>query len=230
MDFSDTTIIMPTLNEAGNVERMLGVISRSYKGISVIVSDDGSEDGTVKEALGLAKENSRIRLLQRRGKEKGLTASVIEAAALVRTPKIIVMDADFQHPPEKVGEIAKKLDDFDIVVGVRTKVENWGAWRRFVSKSVAGMAYLVFRVRGRATCNDMMSGFFGMRTIMMEKLIRRKRDFVAPGMKILLDILRISDNGVKIGQVYYPTFHGRMHGESKLGFRHVAYTLRSIYG
>lgn len=230
MDFSDTTIIMPTLNEAGNVGRMLDAITKGYKGISVIVSDDGSDDGTIKEVLAVSKRNHKIRLLERRGKEKGLTASVIEAASSVHTPKTIVMDADFQHPPEKVRELARKLDRFDVVVGVRIKVENWGAWRRFVSKSVAGMAYLVFTLRGKARCDDMMSGFFGIRTVLMKKLVRRRKEFVAPGLKVLLDILRIGGAGMEIGQVYYSTFHGRERGESKLGFRHVSYTLSSIYG
>ena len=229
MDFSDTTVIMPTLNEAGNIGRILKALMK-YKGISGIVPDDGSSDGTVAEVLKAGRSNPRIRLLQRKRKEKGLTVSVMDAVALVRTPKIIVMDADFQHPPEKVGELARKLDGFDIVVGVRTRVENWGAWRRFVSKSVAGMAYVVFKLRGRAACDDMMSGFFGIRTVLMKKLIIRKVGFVAPGMKILLDILRISDEGMRIGQVYYSTFHGRMHGESKLGMKHVLYTLSSIFG
>ena len=229
MDFSDTTVIMPTLDEEGNIGRILDAMTR-YKGISIIVSDDGSSDGTIKEVLKAGKGNSRIRLLRRKGRERGLTASVIDAVALVRTAKTIVMDADFQHPPEKVKEIAAKLDDFDLVVGVRTHVKNWGAWRQFVSGSVALMAYVAFRMRGKATCDDMMSGFFGIRTALMKRLIRRKEGFVVPGMKILLDIMRMSDKGVRLGQVSYSTFHGRMHGESKLGVKHVVYTLRSIYG
>lgn len=45
-DFSDLTVIIPTRNEADNIGGILSSLRRQYKNISIIVSDDGSTDGT----------------------------------------------------------------------------------------------------------------------------------------------------------------------------------------
>lgn len=230
-DFSDTTVILPTLNESGNIEKIIGKLVGQYKRINIVVVDDGSVDGTLDKTRLLAGKNNKIRIVDRSDrKEHGLTASVIEAATQVATPNIIVMDADMQHPVEKVGKLRDALDDYDLAVAVRTKVRSWGFDRKFISKSVGAMSYLVFKFRNKRVCNDMLSGFFGIRTNVFKLLIKKNKDvFVGKGYKVLLDILRILDNDSSIGEVYYSTFHERKEGKSKFVFKHVIYTLKSIY-
>jgi dolichol-phosphate mannosyltransferase len=119
-DYSDLTVITPTLNEKNNIVRLVGALDRMYRNVSVIVADDGSRDGTREAVSALGKKNGRVRLLDRSRKSvHGLTASVLDAALMARTRKIVVMDGDMQHPPAKVGDIAKALDSYDLVVGVR---------------------------------------------------------------------------------------------------------------
>ncbi len=228
-DYSDTTVIVPTLNEASNIGRLVLLLTGRYNGISVIVADDGSTDGTRSKVLAIASHNHRVMFLDRSGMEvHGLAVSVLDAAMHVRTPKTIVMDADLQHPVDKVGEISDKLGSYDIVVAVRTYVKEWGAVRKIISKGMAYIAYALFKLRGRKTCDDLMSGFFGIRSSMMKRLVRTKRQgFVGQGYKILLDILRLAGRECRVGEVYYSTFHRREHGESKLGYKHIVYTLMS---
>ncbi|MDE1833314.1 MAG: glycosyltransferase [Candidatus Micrarchaeota archaeon] len=230
-DYSDVTVIVPTLNEGGNITKLIGILTKSYPGISVIVSDDGSKDGTVESVRKIGKKNRRIRLLDRkRERIHGLTASVIDAALMADTDKIVVMDGDLQHPPDKVREIARKLDSYNIVVGVRTAVENWGIHRIIISKGMAYLAYGTFVMRGRPVCNDIMSGFFGINTNLFKSIIRKNKDsFVPTGYKVLLDTLRLVGTGVKVGEVPYSTFREREYGQSKLRMKHMANALSSTF-
>lgn len=230
--YSDLTLIIPTLNEEGNIKMLLGLLQNSYPDINVIVADDGSADKTQKSVLEISKRNKRIKLLDRSKRQHGLTASVLDAAMIIKTGKIIVMDGDMQHPYQKVREMAKVLDHCDLVIGVRTRVENWGLQRRLISLSISSLAYLVFLLRGKPTCSDMMSGFFGIRAALFKSIIKGNRaSFVGKGYKVLLDTLRIIDGNVKIDEVKYSTFQNRKYGKSKLsglGINHATDTLKSI--
>jgi dolichol-phosphate mannosyltransferase len=229
-DYSDLTVITPTLNEKNNIVRLVGALDRMYRNVSVIVADDGSRDGTREAVSALGKKNGRVRLLDRSRKSvHGLTASVLDAALMARTRKIVVMDGDMQHPPAKVGDIAKALDSYDLVVGVRSRIKDWGIHRKIMSKGMAYLAYLMFAARNKKRCNDMMSGFFGIDAGLFRGLIKRDRDrFVERGYKVLLDILKLMDSKSSIGEVRYPTFHLRKEGSSKFRFRHVITTLDSV--
>jgi dolichol-phosphate mannosyltransferase len=229
-DFSDTTIILPTLNEIGNIGKITDMLARRYKNVNMVIVDDGSDDGTLIAARGISGKNPRVRLLDRTEEDlHAHTASVVDAALLVRTPKTVVMDADLQHPVDKVGELVEGLDENDLVIGVRTKVRDWGFGRRAVSAVAGNLAALVFIGRGRRTCSDMMSGLFAIRTDLFKKMIKKnKQGFLMPGCKILLDILKLSDGNTRIMQVPYATFHDRERGGSKLTSRRMFYTLEDI--
>lgn len=229
MDLSDTTVIIPTLNERESIAVLIKRLLRLYNGVHIMVTDDGSVDGTANIVAALRRKHNSVVLLDRSRKQiKGLTASVLDAALLVKTPKIVIMDGDLQHPPEVVGRIAMALDKSEIAVAVRSEVRSWSAQRRLVSRTVSAFAYLVFRLRGKSTCNDMMSGFFGVRTIVLRRIYSEHRNhFVLGGYKLLLDIFRVARLG-KLSEIRYNTFHEREHGVSKLGFAHAMEALESI--
>ncbi|MDE1868524.1 MAG: glycosyltransferase [Candidatus Micrarchaeota archaeon] len=229
--YSDTTVIIPTFNERRNIGRLIRRLLKLYPGIRVIISDDGSNDGTREEVMAMTSRSNGVRFLDRRNsRQHGLTVSVLDAVMSVKNSKIIVMDGDMQHPPEKVGELSKALDSCDIAVGVRTSVENWGFHRRVISKCMAYLSYAIFAVQGRKVCNDIMSGFFGIKADVFKRLIRENRgSFVPDGYKVLLDILRLCDSNNRLEEVYYSTFHRREYGQSKFRFKHVVNTLRSTF-
>ena len=231
--FSDLTVIIPTLNEREDVPKLIKILRGSYKGVHIIVSDDGSTDGTKEAVEAIAKRAGGVLFLDRRKKSvHGLTASVVDAAMLVKTKKIVVMDGDMQHPPNKVGSIARALDRDDVVIGVRSTIRNWGFHRRIVSKSVNALAYGTFKMRGRHTTKDMMSGFFGIRSGLFKRLIRENSgEFTGKGYKVLLDVLRLADRSARVAEIHYDTFHDRRHGRSKLkmmGIHQMPKVLRSV--
>ena len=122
MDYSNFTVVTPTLNEEKTIGELLRRIMRSYPGCSVIVVDDGSDDLTKDIVKGLAEQNCRVRLFDRSvmGLERGLTASVVYGIQKSKTKYVVAIDADLQHPPEKIKDVMRTLrSGYDLVVANR---------------------------------------------------------------------------------------------------------------
>ena len=228
-DYSDLTVIVPTLNEGKNINLLIRRLLDDYHNCSVIVADDGSRDGTRETVKNISKKNSGVHLLDRTHKaEHGLTASVIDAALRVQTDKIVVMDGDLQHPLEKVGVMCKALDDSDLVVAVRTSTKGWSLYRKVISKCVSYFVRFVLKLRNKQICSDPLSGFFGIKTRLFVSIIKKNEDgFVGNGFKVLLDLLRMSEKRLSITEVEYSTFHRRVYGKSKANIKQFIAVMKS---
>src|SRR5262249_22372877 len=73
----ELSIVVPTLNENGNVPLLVVQLTRALKGLrwEVIFVDDDSEDGTLATARSLARRDPRIRCLRRIGR-RGLAGAL----------------------------------------------------------------------------------------------------------------------------------------------------------
>ena len=225
-DYSDTTIIIPTFNEKSNISELLNLIEKPYKNISIIISDDGSRDKTQEIVKKHNKKNEKIKLLDR-SKENihGLTASVVDASKTVKTEYIVVMDGDLQHPPEKIKDIVKELrKENDLVAGARRKVLDWSLDRRIISKGATLLGKSRLLLKG-ATCNDILSGFFGIKTKLMQNINKNK--FELQGYKVLFDILKNIDKNTQIKNIYYD-FGMRKRGHSKIGLKQIISFLKAL--
>ncbi|MEK6954011.1 MAG: glycosyltransferase [Candidatus Micrarchaeota archaeon] len=230
-DYSGTTVIIPTLNEARSIGKLIRLISNLYPGISVIVVDDGSSDGTVSIVSKIGRKKSRIRVIDRR-KEKihGLTASVIVGLEQTRAKYAVIMDGDLQHPPEKIRSIVAGLGEGnEIVVGVRVSVaDNWPMHRRLMSVAASGLGFMRLLPSGNM-CNDILSGFFGIRVDFAKKLIKKYRGrFSLEGYKALFDFLKAAPAGISIMEIPY-SFGEREGGSSKINLRHIAIYGKSLF-
>lgn len=231
MAYSDTTLIIPTINEKDTLPILLRMVLDRYPGIRIIVVDDGSSDGTVREAMRFTK-TGHVRILDRKrlGRSPGLTASVVDGIMASKTEFVIIMDADMQHPPEKIGEIHKELKGgYKVVVAVRETVIDWPLYRKVISRSLSGMGYVILLARGKKLTSDIFSGFFGVERRTAAKVILRDRArFVGEGYKILFDLLKCIDakDGIEISEVKY-SFGNREFGESKAGAKQAFALLKS---
>lgn len=221
MHYTDFTLVLPTLNEQDNILELMGKVTRHYKGIKILVADDGSKDNTREYVLGFCSEHKDARLLDRAKKhrKKGLTASVVDAIAASNTRYVIVMDADMQHPYSKLGNIAKLLKEKnDLVVGIRARTSNWKLYRKVISKALIGIGYSVLVLRNEERCNDIFSGFFGVdRKLFMDIYNKNRKRFVPEGFKVLYDMLKCIDHGsIRIAEVPY-VFINRKKDKSKAG-------------
>ncbi|HLD33369.1 MAG TPA: glycosyltransferase [Candidatus Nanoarchaeia archaeon] len=216
---SDTTIIIPTLNEQENIGPLISRLHELYPGIAVIISDDGSTDHT----RDIAGKSGAFVVDRHLNDVKGITAAVVDALQYVKTPFIIVMDADFQHPPGKVKEIIRLLKTHDLVIAARrTVIGHWGFFRRAQSS----FATILACVRLMKHVHDPLSGFFGVRTELFMGI--DKRNFEMQCFKILFNILKNIDfRTTRLGYVFYD-FDLRMRGESKITLKHAGYFLKNI--
>ncbi|PWI48360.1 hypothetical protein CEE45_07135 [Candidatus Heimdallarchaeota archaeon B3_Heim] len=228
---SETTVIIPTLNEEKNIENMITQLLSYYPGISVIVADDGSKDETGTIVSDFHAKNELIRFLDRKDEEiKGLTISLIDALEITQTRYFVVIDSDFQHPPEKIGEGIKLFDTgSQLIIGTRTSVEGWGLKRKIISWGATTLGKISLFLRRRPRPKDIMSGFFGGQTEYFNTIIRNHPKTISPrGYKLLFDILKVLPRDTQIGEFYYE-FQTRQAGESKIGLKHILVYFRSLF-
>lgn len=211
----NTTIIVPTYNEAENIPELVERLKQFVKPRDIFVVDDNSPDGTASIA---AKLGCRVLL---RHRDKGLSAAVVDGLKHISEGKVVIMDADLQHPPELVLRLLKALDRRDIAVASRYYrgggTEGWSGKRKLVSM-VANLLGRPFAPKVK----DRMSGFFAVRREAVPPL----ETLNTKGFKILLEILARSDNATTLEIPY--TFAGRKRGESKLKSAQITEYLRQL--
>lgn len=209
------TIIIPTLNEAANIQPLLARIFEQDSAnlrIEVLFVDDGSTDATCELISSFGKSQS-VRLIQRQNPSNGLAGAVLEGAMAASTRWILVMDADLSHPPERIGDIVAPLIDgsHDLVIGSRYapggRTPGWPRWRRSMSRMACLLARPVTSVK------DPLSGFFATQR---KSLMRCKGD--AAGFKIGLEVIVNASHGFRVREIPI-VFHDRVRGNSKMRLR-----------
>jgi len=134
-------IVLPTYNEAENLQNLVSVLFSLPLDLVVLVVDDDSPDGTgdIAEMLAMEYQN-RVAVLHRSGK-LGLRSAYIEGfhkAFEMGADAIAQMDADFSHDPTVLTEMADRLASCDVVIGSRyvksgSLDERWPLWRKALS-------------------------------------------------------------------------------------------------
>ncbi len=209
----ELTVVTPTFNEAGNVERFLGAVSESVRGIGheIVIVDDDSPDQTWRVAQQLSETYSTLRVVRRQAKPS-LAGSVMAGFAIATGDAVACMDADLQHDPSILPKMLAELRaGADLAVGCRYMpgggTTDWNWLRRQQSWLATRMAqaYLGLRLR------DPMSGYFLM---WRKDFLRIQRQLSAQGFKILIEIAaRLQPQ--RIAEVPY-VFGPRLAGTSKL--------------
>ncbi len=230
-DFSDLTIISPTLNEEQNIPELLRVLTEIYTGASIIIADDGSKDRTAEIVRDWIIKNPKIKLLDRSAKPvKGLTASVMEAIQEAETKYFLVIDADLQHPPLLIKDLYDLArNGTKIVAGVRKPYQENQGWHRIViTKSATLLAKLYLKIVKGLIVSDPMSGFFLSNSQDCQKLIKEHELRFEPlGYKVFFDLLKIFPKDTSYQEIQYQ-FSFRTNGKSKLSPKHAFYFLRGL--
>jgi len=209
---TSVSVLVPTLDEADNVDRLLGGILEHARSASldleVIVIDDGSRDGTREIVRGWEREHP-VKLLCRDG-ERGLATAVLAGASHARSEVVVVMDADLSHPPDRIADLARPVLDgsSDMVIGSRYvaggSTPGWPLSRRIASRAAASAARMLVSAR------DPLSGYFAVRR---DILVGAGRE--ATGWKIGLEVLLRGGKGLRFLEVPI-VFTDRAAGKSKL--------------
>jgi dolichol-phosphate mannosyltransferase len=218
-------LVIPTYNEGQNIQTLLSRLDRTKPSLvmdlTVIVVDDNSQDGTadiVKQRMEGAKD---LRLIQR-PEPTGIGSAYLDGFAYglkeLGSDYLGEIDADLQHPPEVLLEMAKIAQQgVDVVIASRYisggGSSGWSLWRRMVSKGANAFS----RVFIRAPVKDSTSGFRLLSARAIRGLL--EYDLSSKGYSFQIESLYVYRKlGMTFAEVPY-TFGERKAGETKLKWK-----------
>ena len=210
--------IVPTYNEAENIERLCRAIRKHAPDVGILVVDDNSPDGTADLVESLVEELGDLQVMRRPGKGglgaaylAGMRRAIDEGADIC-----IQIDADFSHDPVMIPALVSAVEHgADLALGSRYvpggHTENWPRKRRMLSRW--GNRY-VAGVLGLAI-NDATAGYRAYRSDALTELM----DFesvTAAGYGFQVEMThRLVRSGGRIVEIPI-TFRDRTSGESKM--------------
>lgn len=216
--------MVPTFREADNLPALASRIAAAMSGgefeWELVLVDDDSRDGSEELSEALA-QRFPVRMEVRRDRSRDLSLSVLRGIEISRFDRVVVMDADLSHPPERIPDLVRALDgECDMVVGCRYgpggRIDpGWGLWRRLNSYGATLLA------RPLADCSDPMSGFFALDRRRLPDLAQ----FRPVGFKIGLELMVRGQ--WRVGEVPID-FSDRGQGESKMNLRQQVRYLRHL--
>ena len=222
-------VILPTYNERENLPSIVPAILAAAPELDLLVVDDGSPDGTGALADAWAARDARVRVLHRARKE-GLGRAYLAGFAVALEAgygRILEMDADFSHAPDRLPALLLASRDADVVLGSRY-VEgggtvNWGLGRRLLSKGGSLYARTILGLPVR----DLTGGFKCFRRQVLEALDLQSVRSSGYAFQIELTY-RAVRRGFRVVEVPI-TFVDRRVGESKMSRRIVVEALWMVW-
>jgi dolichol-phosphate mannosyltransferase len=216
-----TWVVLPTYDEADNIEPITAAILTALPGATVLVVDDGSPDGTGRLADALAAADGRVQVRHRPAKQ-GLGRAYLDGFRLALdggAEQVIQMDADFSHDPAVLPSLLAPIesDAADLVIGSRYTsgggVLDWGIGRRVVSRGGSLFARIVLNL----PADDLTGGFKAWRASTLASIAF---DGVhAGGYVFQIEMtFRANRSGAHIREVPI-TFRDRRVGQSKMSRR-----------
>jgi dolichol-phosphate mannosyltransferase len=215
-------VLLPTLNEAENLPRLVDALRALAPAPEMVVVDDGSPDGTGEIAEGLAHGRRDLTVVHRVG-PRGFGEALTEGfrVALERGAEAVVtMDGDFSHDPLDVPRILAALEDADLVIGSRYteggSLRAWPLYRRLLSATANAFVRVLFRLPAR----DCTSGFRAYKRQALEGI--PWPGLHSPGYSFLVEVLYwvAQTPPVTIREVPI-CFTERRAGRSKMGLHEI---------
>jgi glycosyltransferase involved in cell wall biosynthesis len=209
MKKKEICIVLPTLNEALSIEKVLEEIPKQaleeqgYK-VEVVLVDGRSTDGTLEIA-----QKRKIKILYELRKGKG--RAVRTALETIKSDYIFMLDADYTYPSTYILPMVEALKSYPVVIGSRLK----GKREKGSIKSIniignymlTWLASLLFKTR----ISDLCTGFWGFRQSTVGDL-----DLTSEGFQLEADFFtQLAKKGYKIGEV--PIIYRARIGKAKLG-------------
>jgi dolichol-phosphate mannosyltransferase len=201
-----TLIVIPTYNEAENLEPLVREILAQPGHFDILVVDDNSPDGTGDIAERLAAELPEVQVIHRRGKLGLGTAYVagFKWALAQGYEYVMEMDCDFSHHPSYLPQFLKAIQSADLVIGSRYVsgggTRNWGILRKFISGGGNSFARFMLRLK----THDCTGGFRCYRREMLQQ--------------VPWDEMQLKGYAFQVGSVYHVERIGGVVGEFPIIF------------
>ncbi|MGI0044962.1 MAG: polyprenol monophosphomannose synthase, partial [Nitrososphaeraceae archaeon] len=234
------SIVIPTYNESENIIRLVREITNKIPQdirTEILIVDDNSPDGTgslvdkfvLESDFDVGRNDSRpltIKVIHRQRRD-GLMCAVLDGIKTSRGKYILVMDADFSHPPQLIPRIISELKNESNCVVIGSRYAKGGTTvgvplkRLIISFGATGIARYGLNVK---EVRDPMSGFFALPRHVLKDI-----DFNTQGFKILLEILVKKQSYVTVKEIPY-TFTVRKYGHSKLDLKVLLDYTKAVWG
>ena len=163
------SIILAVLNEEDNVQLILNSISDLINTHNltqlneVVFVDDGSNDDTI----SIIEKNKDINhpfiiKLVKRTVKMGLVDAHIVGARSASNERIIIMDADLQHPVSCIPKLIKESENgYNLIIAsryIRGGQNNWTPMRGLISRVAVSISH--FFITSSRKVKDPISGYF----------------------------------------------------------------------
>lgn len=204
------TALLCTYEEAACVSDVIMGLRACIPGISILVVDDDSLDGTA----GIAAAHVADVIL-RRGVPRGRGLAGIEGYLKCidsGSDIILEMDADGSHDPRDAARLVDALRDADLAIGVR--YSGGADERSMLRRILSSCAHIFLRLTLGLGLSDPTSGFRAFRRELLEKI--DPASLRARGPEIVEEVYAAARR-LRARTVEVPIrFHPRAAGESKL--------------
>lgn len=151
------SIIVPCLNEAQNIGKVISGIKKNINSdFEVIVVDNNSQDKTAEIA-----RSKGVKLIKENKKGKGI--AIMKGVSVAKGNFLVFIDGDGSYYPEFISKIINKLikSESDIVYGSRFLKESKAkisSFRLFGNKFFSFLGFLLYNQRV-----DFLTGFFAIK-------------------------------------------------------------------
>jgi glycosyltransferase involved in cell wall biosynthesis len=212
---SRSLVIVPALNEASNIARVITAL-REHVPADVVVINDGSTDGTgaIARQLGVSVIDMPFNVGIGAAVQSGLLFALRRGYSLA-----IQVDGDGQHPPAEIRKLMTRIEseDCDVVIGSRF-VERSSYRGSIMRRTGIAIFWMVNALILRRRITDSTSGFRAFNRAAIEFLASEyPHDFPEPE-----SIVTLCRNGFRVVEVPVE-MKARANGRSSITL------LRSFY-
>lgn len=221
-------VVIPTYNEAENIERLCKALCENPRVAGVLVVDDNSPDGTADKAETLTGDYPVTVL--RREKKNGRGGAVLDGFAWGEKQggftHFVEMDSDFSHDPGELNLLLDKAEQYGVVIGSRyipgAVIDNWPLKRRIFSYC----ANLICRFMLKVPVRDYTDGY---RCYSAAAVAGLDRSQIAPKGFITLSamLMQLYLKGFSVTEVPI-RFINRIRGESNLNKGEITEAIRNV--
>ncbi|RLA93203.1 MAG: polyprenol monophosphomannose synthase [Deltaproteobacteria bacterium] len=208
--------MIPTFNEAENIQSLIEEIIKVDKQIEVLVVDDDSPDGTAVLVEEISRKYPRVHLIWRkeeRGRGKAGIVGFLGALEL-GADCVIEMDGDFSHHPRYIPHFLKAIQHYDVVIGSRAIPGGEERGRKLSRRLITRFANSYIRWVYHLNIQDCTSGFRCFRRSVLEALPLKK--MISRGPSIVEEVLYACHClGFSFKEIPI-IFEDRKYGESNL--------------
>ena len=198
---SKISVVIPVYNEEKNIlnciDKLYGYLNADFEDFEIILVNDGSTDNTLQ--LFIQREDKRnnismITYTPNKGKGNAVRTGILAASG----DRIVCTDCDLAYGVEVIGEMAKRLSDYDLVIGSRNLTKEGHKGYNLIRKLASKVYIKLLNLAAGFRHTDSQCGIKAYRN---EEAKRIFSNCITNGFAFDLEVLMIAEKaGFSIGE------------------------------